>query len=92
MLEADRRTSASGCVVFAENGALASGDKTNDFGKRMIVIIAIFFVALIHPFIPRWGVQLNVRMELSHCGCSTKVAPEHPRHSQDHHIDLRCTY
>ena len=57
-----RDSSAGGCIVLAENLALASGYKTNDIGKRIIAIVVILFVTVIHSFAPRWGVRLNVRI------------------------------
>jgi hypothetical protein len=46
--------------VFAENIALAFGYVSGDFGKRVIAITVILLVALMHSFIPRWGVKVMV--------------------------------
>jgi hypothetical protein len=53
-------TLAAGCVVFAENFALAVGYHGGDFGLRAIAAAAVLVVALMHSVVPRCGVRIMV--------------------------------
>ena len=53
-------SAAGGCIVFAENIALAAGYVSGDFGKRTIAIVIMICVTLMHSLTPRRGVQIMV--------------------------------
>jgi amino acid transporter len=61
----DNWNTAGGCVVFAENAVLASGHDASDSGKRIVGIMTILAVTIMHSFVPRWGVRINVRFSCS---------------------------
>jgi hypothetical protein len=52
--------SAVGCVVFAENLAMAAGYSTGDIGLRATACAVVLFAALIHAFAPKLGVRIMV--------------------------------
>ncbi|KAL3481103.1 amino acid/polyamine transporter I [Aspergillus californicus] len=48
---------ASGCIVFASNMALAAGKTASDWEERGIAIAVISCITLIHVFLPQWGIR-----------------------------------
>ncbi|MCJ1370174.1 hypothetical protein MMC20_001386 [Loxospora ochrophaea] len=49
---------ASGCTVFASNVLVAANHEVTEWAEKGIAIAVIFFVTLVHIFIPHWGVRL----------------------------------
>jgi hypothetical protein len=47
-------------VVFAENFAVAIGVDVADMSLRLIAVGIVLTIALMHAFVPKWGVRIMV--------------------------------
>lgn len=48
---------ASGCIIFASNILVATGQTATEWEKRGIALAVISFVTIVHTFFPRLGVR-----------------------------------